>query len=101
MTQVLSKTHAYGMAMIVFTMIGLGLYFVFAAIQGDFGHLKRIEVKAEAAQLEQELAELNTELADIKNRTKRMSDSYLDLDLLDEQTRKILGYIRPDEIVVQ
>jgi len=101
MTQVLSKSQACGMAMIVLTMIGLGFYFVFAAIQGDFGHLRRIEVQAEATQLELELKALDVELADLKNRTKRLSDDYLDMDLLDEQARKILGYIRPDEIVIQ
>lgn len=101
MTQVLTKTQAYGTAMIVVTMLGLCFYFIFAAIQGDFGHLRRMEIKAEAAQLEIELAALDAELADLKNRTHRLSDNYLDLDLLDEQARKILGYIRPDEIVIE
>ncbi|MEO0343581.1 MAG: septum formation initiator family protein [Pseudomonadota bacterium] len=81
-------------------MIGLGLYFVFAAVQGDFGHLRRVEVQTEAAQLALELQSLDVEYADLQNRTRRLSDDFLDLDLLDEQARKILGFIRPDEIVI-
>ncbi|MEM0977257.1 MAG: septum formation initiator family protein [Pseudomonadota bacterium] len=81
-------------------MLSLSLYFVFAAIQGDYGHLRRLEVQAEASQLEVELAALDAEVRDLTNRTERLSDNYLDLDLLDEQARKILGYIRPDEIVI-
>jgi cell division protein FtsB len=30
-----------------------------------------------------------------------MSDDYLDLDLLDERARKVLGMVRPDEIVIR
>jgi cell division protein FtsB len=36
----------------------------------------------------------------LENKTLRLSESYLDLDLLDEQARNILGFIRPDEIVI-
>ena len=34
------------------------------------------------------------------NLTRRMSDDFLDLDLLDEQARVTLGFIRSDEIVI-
>ena len=79
----------------------LGLYFTFAAIQGDYGVFKRAEVDAEAAVLTQELAGLNVEVARLENLTRRLSDDYLDLDLLDEQARDVLGMVRTDEIVIQ
>ena len=79
----------------------LGLYFTFAAIQGDYGVFKRAEVDAEAAVLEQELAALKVEVARLENLTRRLSDDYLDLDLLDEQARDVLGMVRTDEIVIQ
>ena len=79
----------------------LGLYFTFAAIQGDYGVLKRAEVDAEAAVLSQELATLKVEVARLENLTRRLSDDYLDLDLLDEQARDVLGMVRTDEIVIQ
>ena len=35
------------------------------------------------------------------NLTHRLSDNYLDLDLLDQQARDVLGLIRADEIVIR
>jgi cell division protein FtsB len=32
--------------------------------------------------------------------TRRLSDEFLDLDLLDERARNVLGYKRPDEIML-
>ena len=36
----------------------------------------------------------------IENLTRRLSDDYLDLDLLDERARDVLGLLRADEIVI-
>jgi len=36
----------------------------------------------------------------MENLTRRLSDSYLDLDLLDERARNVLGLARSDEIIV-
>lgn len=82
-------------------MIMLGLYFTFAAVQGDYGLFKRIEVKAEGDALTTELAALQDEVARMENLTTRLSDTYLDLDLLDQQARDVLGMIRADEIVIR
>ncbi|PJI92137.1 septum formation initiator [Yoonia maricola] len=82
-------------------MIMLGLYFTFAAVQGDYGLFKRIEVKAEGDALAVELAALQEEVARMENLTARLSDNFLDLDLLDQQARDVLGMIRADEIVIR
>jgi len=79
----------------------LGLYFTFAAVQGDYGLFKRIEVRAEGQALEIELAALEKDVARMENLTIRLSDNYLDLDLLDEQARDVLGLIRADEVVIR
>ena len=81
--------------------LGLGLYFVFAAVQGDYGLFRRAEIEQKTRQLTTELAETKAEIARMENLTRRLSDRYLDLDLLDEQSRRILGVIRPDEIVIR
>ena len=39
--------------------------------------------------------------AEMENLTRRLSDTYLDLDLLDQQARSVLGMIRADEIVIR
>jgi cell division protein FtsB len=79
----------------------LGLYFTFAAVQGDFGVFKRAEIDAEGRALTQELAILQMQVDQLENLTRRLSDTYLDLDLLDEQARDMLGMVRADEIVIR
>ena len=48
-----------------------------------------------------QLVGVRAEVARMENLTKRLSDDYLDVDLLDEQARSILGVIRADEIVIR
>jgi len=76
-------------------------YFTFAAVQGDFGLFRRVEIAAEASLLQDDLTRLDAQIAVMENRTRRLSDSYLDLDLLDEQARSVLGLLRADEIVIR
>ena len=79
----------------------LGVYFTFAAVQGDYGMFRRVAINAEAATLTAERDRLSVELAEMQNLTHRLSDEYLDLDLLDQQTRDVLGYMRADEIAIR
>ncbi len=76
-------------------------YFTFAAVQGDFGLFRRVEVSAEAEALSKTLTRLQDEIAATENLTRRLSDDYLDLDLLDQQARSVLGLLRSDEIVIR
>lgn len=88
---------------IVFFSIALALatYFTFAAVQGDFGVFKRAEINAEAHSLKEQLETVRADVARMENLTQRLSDDFLDLDLLDEQARNVLGMIRSDEIVIR
>lgn len=79
----------------------LGSYFAFAAVQGDYGVFRQVQIRAEAEALMAERDRLREELARVQNLTTRMSDEFLDIDLLDEQARDILGYVRADEIVIR
>ena len=94
------KRPAIGVIVYIALMFALGLYFTFASIQGDYGLFRRVQIEAEAEALRAEKARLAREVADLENKTKRMSDDYLDLDLLDEQARDVLGLIRSDEIAL-
>ena len=95
-----SRRPAMGLLLSSLGLIALALYFTFAAVQGDYGVFKRAEVEAEGRALAIELAALQAEVARMENLTHRLSDSYLDLDLLDEQARDVLGYVRADELVI-
>ncbi len=85
---------------IAFAM-ALGMYFTFAAVQGDYGLFRRAEILNEAGKLEAELNGLYQEIASLENLTRRMTDEFLDVDLLDQQSRDILGQIRADEIIIR
>lgn len=90
-----------GPAMFCLLAFTLCSYFTFAAVQGDFGLFRRIQVDAEAVDLRAERDRLVAELAVLANKTHRLSDNYLDLDLLDEQARDVLGQVRTDELVIR
>lgn len=79
----------------------LAVYFTFAAVQGEYGLFRRAEILAEAQLLDIELASMQADVARMENLTRRLSDDYLDLDLLDQQARDVLGLIRADEMVVR
>ena len=95
------KGAPIGVLLYFVTLLMLGLYFAYAAVQGDYGLFKRAEIEAEGRDLTAELAQLQAEVARMENLTHRLSDTYLDLDLLDQQARDVLGLIRADEIVIR
>ena len=96
MERTLSLTRAIvpGLLMLV------GVYFTFTAVQGNNGLFQRIQVEAERDRLTAELERLQGQVARMEILTRRLSDDYLDLDLLDERVRNVLGYVRPDEVVL-
>lgn len=96
MLRTLSLTRAIvpGILMLV------GVYFTFTAVQGNNGLFQRIQVEAERDRLTAELERLEVQVARMEVLTRRLSDDYLDLDLLDERARNVLGYVRPDEVIL-
>jgi cell division protein FtsB len=96
-----STRPAFGTLVFFAIAFGLSLYFTFAAVQGDFGLFRRAEILAESQELRTQLTVVRADVARMENLTERMSDDYLDLDLLDEQARRVLGMIRADEIVIR
>lgn len=82
-------------------IIAIMVFFAYAALQGQYGLFRLFQVQALESQLVVELDLLQAEHAQLENRTRRLSNEYLDLDLLDEQARKVLGMARGDEIVIR
>ncbi len=72
--------------------------FAYHAIQGDFGLFSIIASEAEERSLTIELSELQRERDRLENRVARLDAAYLDLDLLDEAARGVLGLVGPDEV---
>lgn len=96
-----SVRPALSVAVYYLSLLALGGSFVFAAIQGEYGVFRQVQIAAETQELQAEKDRLTAELGTLSNLTRRLSDAYLDLDLLDQQARDVLGFLRADEIVVR
>ncbi len=100
-SKTMSQRFSISSAVLFVLAAGLCLYFAFAAVQGPSGILRRVQLEAETADLMTERQALAEESAQMQNLTRRLSDDYLDLDLLDERARAVLGLIRADEAVLR
>ena len=78
----------------------LCLYFIIASFNGEFGVSAKYALLAREKVLTKELDLLIQENIAIKNKVERLSDTSLDLELLDQQARKILGMIGEDEVII-
>ena len=97
MTQRLSISAIVFLAL----MVLLGIYFAFAAVQGPSGILRRVQLQAETRELERQRDGLQADVDRMRNLTRRLSDEFLDIDLLDERARDVLGLVRADEIIIR
>ena len=82
-------------------LTGVIAIFAHSGLQGEHGLAAYREAAAEEWHLRIELAELRDEHDALANKVLRLSERYLDLDLLDERERAVLGLVRADELVVR
>jgi len=80
--------------------ICLAGYFVYHIVIGGRGVISWTILSREADQLESELCKLKRENGFLENKIKGMRSDSLDLDLLEEQAEKILGFCCSDDTVV-
>ena len=86
------------------------IYILVVAILAAFGHSglqgeHGLAALREAEQLERdlttELAHARQDRAGMQNLVARIREDNLDLDLLDERARAVLGYVRQEELIVR
>ena len=75
-------------------------YLGFNAVHGERGLVALMREQRELATLQAELASTRAERERLEHRVVRLRSDSLDLDLLDEQMRRMLGVMKPDEVVV-
>lgn len=75
-------------------------YLAFHALNGERGIYAFLKQSRNLDVSQQELARLTDERKALENNVHLLSDKSLDLDLLDEQARRVLGKTNPQEIVV-
>ncbi|MEL7468109.1 MAG: septum formation initiator family protein [Pseudomonadota bacterium] len=81
-------------------LVGVIAIFAHSGLQGTHGLAAYRDASIEERRLMVELEAVRAEREALANKVRRMSDRYLDLDLLDERARAVLGRVRPDEIVI-
>lgn len=71
-----------------------------ATFKGEYGLLKKYQLLATENVLKVELIHQTEKKQNLQNKVNRLSISSLDLELLDEQARRVLGMIGEKELIV-
>jgi len=95
--EVKKRTRA---AIAPFLLILMVAYFGVSFVQGDRGLLAWSRLDDEIAVANADLGELRAERRRMEHRTQLLRPDALDLDMLDERARALLGFSHKDEIVV-
>lgn len=74
-------------------------YFIYHTIQGDRGWFAMIRTQNEVKAAQDTLAKLQQERQELRHRTQLLTNG-IDPDLLEEKSRELLNYSKPNEIVV-
>lgn len=79
---------------------GFGIYMTYHAFSGERGILALIRLNTENVKLYSELENVKADRIHLEHKVSLMRPDSLDLDLLEEQAKKILGLIGKDEKVI-
>ena len=78
----------------------ISIYLVYFLINGQRGLLKYFYLTKQNQEYSQTLAKLKVENQYYNDRINRLQPNTVDLDFLDEQVRKKLGFVDKNEIVI-
>ncbi len=74
---------------------------MFSALNGQYGLFNKYKYQAQEIALRNNLNEKKLQTSQLEKKVHRLSEKFLDIDLLDEQSRKLLGLAKPNEIIIQ
>lgn len=75
-------------------------YFLIHTIQGDRGWLAMLRLQNQVNTAQENLSQLQKEHQQLNHRVQLMRPGSMDPDLLDEKSREMLDYSKPNEIIV-
>jgi cell division protein FtsB len=81
--------------------VSLLVYFVYHLIQGERGLLAWGRLKQQITVAEQKLHAVKTEQQALEQRVHLMRPDSLDTDMLEEQAKEKLNFVRKDEIIIK
>ncbi|MBM3557792.1 MAG: septum formation initiator family protein [Alphaproteobacteria bacterium] len=83
-----------------FLVVSAGLYFGFHALEGERGLTAHTRLSHEVEIASHALDETKAKRETLERRASLLRPSGLDLDMLDERARRVLGLVHPAEIVI-
>jgi len=75
-------------------------YFLYHTFQGDRGLLAMLRVQNEVKIADTTLKKLKHDREILEHKTKMLRNGSMDPDLLDEKSRELLNYSKPNEIII-
>ncbi|NTU76429.1 MAG: septum formation initiator family protein [Alphaproteobacteria bacterium] len=75
-------------------------YFVYHTVQGDRGWFAMLHMEREVKTAQATLEKLQKDRQELQHRTQLLHANSLDPDLLEEKSRELLNYSKPNEIVI-
>lgn len=89
-----------GLFISYFIALATIIYFCFFTIFGDKGLIKLFALQKQIDNKEVSLQETENKMRNKKTMVEGMKAESLDIDLLDEQARKTLGYAGKNEVII-
>lgn len=87
-------------ALAPFMVLSILGYFIYHSIQGERGILAWMQLQERFLKLQRELGTIAQEREDLEEKVQGLRPESIKRDLLDQQVRLQLGYVRPDEVVI-
>lgn len=83
-------------------LLGLGVtvYFVFHAVEGDRGVLAYLHLQEDVGKISAERVRIARERRNLERDVAALKAPYIDRDLLEERVREVLGYAHEDEVII-
>jgi cell division protein FtsB len=75
-------------------------YFSYHLIEGDRGLFAYLKLQQETSQEQAQLRLIELEREKLEKRVDLLNPENLDLDMLEERAREVLGLAHPDEVVI-
>ncbi len=75
-------------------------YFLYHTLQGERGLLAMIRMQNEVQTAESTLQKIELERRELQHRTQLLRSNTMDPDLLEEKSRELLNYSKPNEIII-
>ena len=89
-----------GSALVPTVGLCLVLYFAFHAVQGERSIFARERLTSDIADARETLEALRSEREHLQHRVELLMPDGLDLDMLNERARSVLGYTHPHDVIL-